>query len=159
MRMSQFQIANRTVISIQMAAHFVRAFLLQIAHVVERGILALTVGIPFIIMILIVAHGSGQNSQAEDARADRRRRLFVGIRNLFRTDVPAHHLAVIDPAVETMILFVPILDQTSHFVGIAPRFLGSHAMRIGVSGVLRIIENLILTILNSIGLVVGESRR
>lgn len=156
MRIRQFQIADRAVIPIQMAADFVGAFLLQIAHVVERGVLTLFVGIPFIIMILITAHRSGEDGQAEDASADRRCRLLVGIRNLLRADVPAHHLTVIDPAVETMVFLVPVLDQTGHLVGIAPRLLGGRAMGRGVPGVLGIVEDLVLTILNSVIPVVGK---
>ena len=142
-----------------MATHFVGAFPLQVAHVIKRGILALSVGTPFIVMILIATHRSGEDGQAEDASANRCRLLLVGIRNFFRTDVPTHHLAVIDPAVEPMIFFIPILDQAGHLVGIAPRLLGGHAMGTGVPGVLGIIENLILTILNSVILVVGKGRR
>jgi len=75
-RIRQFQIANLTVIPIQMATQLVGAFLLEVTHVVERGVLALFVGTPFVVMILIATHGSGQDGQAEDASADRRRRLL-----------------------------------------------------------------------------------
>ena len=138
--MLEFQALHIAVIVVQMGGENALAFRFQKAHVVERGSLAgIVFSALFVVFAVLALAGSQDGDQrggTGDARTDCQglvaALLLVVAVAASGIDVPVHHFAILDTAVEAVLATIAVIDQSADVVGSVTRFVAADVVRIRI---------------------------